>query len=217
MMVWKMIFLFQGFIFRFHVNLPGCIHHYYRYHIMSHFLCNEHIEHLGLVKVGGWIDGALCNIDALGSAPSAKMKPQWGGGETGKQLRYGEDASEIPIPTTFWKYKTRCKSLGFQLPFPQLVFPPYPNTQMYSIFTYIYHVNSGISATFTSTVGLIPDFGVAIFPVPHHHTSPHFSLCRLWHQNLSVVIVGHLPSPCICSLKLPVEENGGLSFRLRVS
>ena len=25
MMVWKMIFLFQGCILRFHVNLPGCI------------------------------------------------------------------------------------------------------------------------------------------------------------------------------------------------
>ena len=24
MMVWKMIFLFQGCILRFHVNLPGC-------------------------------------------------------------------------------------------------------------------------------------------------------------------------------------------------
>jgi len=26
MMVWKMIFLFQGCILRFHVNLPGCIY-----------------------------------------------------------------------------------------------------------------------------------------------------------------------------------------------
>ena len=25
MMVWKMIFLFQGCILRFHVNLPGCV------------------------------------------------------------------------------------------------------------------------------------------------------------------------------------------------
>ena len=27
-MVWKMIFLFQGCILRFHVKLQGCIHHY---------------------------------------------------------------------------------------------------------------------------------------------------------------------------------------------
>ena len=25
MMVWKMVFLFEGCILRFHVNLPGCI------------------------------------------------------------------------------------------------------------------------------------------------------------------------------------------------
>ena len=32
MMVWKMTFLFQGYILRFHVNLPGCILGYYRFY-----------------------------------------------------------------------------------------------------------------------------------------------------------------------------------------
>ena len=35
MMVWKMIFLFQGCILRFHVNLPGC---------MSKFLHTGNVE-----------------------------------------------------------------------------------------------------------------------------------------------------------------------------
>ena len=47
MMVWKMIFLFNWVIFRFHVNLPGCNPTYEL--VGAHLV--EHVEHEFLLEV----------------------------------------------------------------------------------------------------------------------------------------------------------------------
>ena len=53
MMVWKMIFLFQGCGLKFHVNLPGCsIHMYTSYYNLIWFeICHQHLARYATPQV----------------------------------------------------------------------------------------------------------------------------------------------------------------------
>ena len=76
----------------------------------------------------------------------------------------------------------------------------YPDTQMYSISTYIYHVNHGMSRYQPPTGELIPDFGL---PSSRGTTSPYITdvVQRQWRKAMN-------PSACFNDIIKRLGEWG---------